>query len=327
MKRLGIIVGIDSVNNTKAYRAILACISPINSKQYNWKFDCKILSEDQMKKALGTIRFINAEFDIRAGKIKGSAGDFKRFQPVQKFRPFVIISQLVNSDGKIIGYKIANYDGGVKNIPIKEIIAYGKRANRAGCIPIQNAIFVPDTGDKSAHFKSYPNKPFLEELIIINKNKNTEKRRVNTVKNAKTLNKLEQIYTKEQIEELKIGKKDGVDIRIYANPALSAEQMKVLRKGLTKGLNIRKIAFPEYSVDAMKFYSMELEDNRDISKYLNPKYSAAQIAELSIAVEEGLDVSKMSDPNLSVSKMCERRKRLENNVFFEEDVNREGSWI
>ena len=103
--------------------------------------------------------------------------------------------------------------------------------------------------------------------------------------------------------------------------------MKVLREGLEQKVNVRPFAFPDYTVEAMRYYILELKTGMDIRQYLNSRYSIAQIAELSIAVSEGLDVSKMQDPDLSVRQMQERRIRLENNVFHDEDVEMDGSWI
>lgn len=326
-KTIGILVGIDIAGTQKAYRVLLATISPTQEdKQYNWKYSCKMMSEDSIIQSLtNRDTWLNVKLDN--GKIKGSTGDLKRFDNVQH-RPYVILSQIINSDNKIIGYKIANYDGKVASRPIKEMIAYGNRATKQGYVPIQNAIFIPaDDNNKSAHFKSYPNSPFIEEKIITKKNEYADKRRVNTQSNTKSLNKLEEIYTPEQIQQLKLGKQHGVEIRIFANPGLSALQMKILREGLEQKVNVRPFAFPDYSVDAMRYYILELKTGMDIRQYLSSKYSIAQIAELSIAADEGLDLSKMNDPELSIRQMQERRIRLENNVFHDEDVSVDGSWV
>ena len=49
-KQLGIVVGIDFHGNQKAYRVLIATISPKQGeeKQYNWKFECKLMSEAQV---------------------------------------------------------------------------------------------------------------------------------------------------------------------------------------------------------------------------------------------------------------------------------------
>ena len=130
----------------------------------------------------------------------------------------------------------------------------------------------------------------------------------------------------EQIKQLKEGKAQGVDIKIYANPALSAEQMKWLKFGLTKGADVRCIAFPEFKLEAMQYYVCELIDGMDIKKYLNTEYNAEQIAELSLAVEEGLDISNMANPKNSASDMAEIRERLEYNIWNDMLVTKDGSW-
>ena len=331
-KQLGLVVGIDTdMGGSTLYRVIVASISSTDKdKQYDWKFECRIMDTNSIKKAIqsGT-HWLNIK--LENGKLKGSTGSLTRFNN-NDYRPFVIISQLINSDDKIIGYKVANYNGEVKNIPLKEMIAYGHRAIKNKNIPVQNAIFIPTEivdGEVSrqAHFKAYPGCNFIEERIITSKNNNVDKRRVNVARNNNSLSKLNEIYTPEQIEQLTLGKQHGVDIRVYANPELSAQQMKLLRQGLEQKLNVKLFAFPEYTLDAMRYYIIELQSGMDIRNYLNSKYSIAQIAELSIAADEGLDLSKMSDPSLSVRQMQERRIRLENKVFSEHDVEREGSWI
>lgn len=324
-RQLGIVVGIDSDGYTKSYRVLIATIEQKAEKQYDWKFECRLINEADMIKALSPKTFGWLNVELLNGKVHGSSGDLKRFESTD-VHPYVIISQLINSDNKIIGYKIANYDGGVKNIRAKELISFGLRCSKQGRIPVQNAIFTAgDQNGKAAHYKSYTHNPFFEELIITNKNNHTENRKVNVVKNEKTLNKLDEIYTKEQINQLRLGKQNGVQIRIYANPALSARQMYELRIGLQHHVNVRPFAFPEYDADCMKFYVLQLITKCDIKNYLNPKYTPAQLLELSIAEEEGLDLSKMSDPSLSVRQMSERRIRMEQGVFREEDVD--GKWV
>lgn len=326
-RQLGVVVGIDKYKDTKVtqYRVIIATVSPKADKQYNWQFNCLMMSEEDIIKTFNTgAKWLNIK--LEKGKIKGSAGALSRFETQDK-KPLVVISQLVDSADKVIGFKVASYDGKVKNIAIKELIAYGNRVTKAGAVPIQNAIFVPDDNNKKAHYKAYPENQFITELIPTTTNKNVVKpSRVPVQKNEKTLNKLEEIYTAEQIAELREGKKNGVDIRIYANPALSAEQMQALRKGLQKGVNVKPFASPDYSPQLMKWYTNDSKAGIDIRRYLNPKYSIEQLSEISIAAEEGLDLSKLSDIKLSPNDMAEIRERLEHKIFKEELVKKDGSW-
>lgn len=324
--KTSIIVGIDKNNDTKSYRVMLVQVNQKAEKQYDWNFQCKMVTEPQMINYLTTgNKCLNAGLSKDGRSIKGTCGSFDRFDN-RVNRPYVILSQIQSTDGKTLGYKIANYDGGVKNISIKEMLAYGNRISKAGGVPVQNAIFVGADEDKKAHYKSYPDYNFLIEVLPTKENKHTEVKKVNVTENKKTLNKLDEIYSKEQIEQLKIGKSNGVDIRIYANPALSAEQMEILRKGLERKLNVRPLAFPYFKPNPMRYYIEELACGSDIRKYLNKDYDIHQISELSIAVEQGLDISKMANPKLKADEMAEIRERLERKIWKDEFVKKDGSW-
>lgn len=320
VKKIGAIIGIDKQNNKSIYRALLIAYDKNNTGEIKWQFQPRVLSDEQIIESFRAgLEFINIE--LINGKVHGSAGDLKRFENKNGSRPIVIIAQTSNSDGRAIGYIVANYDGKVTRVSTKQLLAYGNTSVKKGCTPVQNAIFIAEDNNKASHFKSYPNKQFIEEIIVVNKNEHNDTRRVNTANNQKTLTKAEQIYTPEQIKQLKLGKQKGIDIRIYANPKLSAEQMKILRKGIESKINVRPFAFPDYSVEAMKFYIVEIACKMDIRSFLSPKYSLEQLGELSLAAEDGLDISKLSDPSLSAKKMEEIRERLKAGVFREMEVD------
>lgn len=329
MATIGVVVGIDKNNNMTAYRVLQAQATEKEKNQYDWKFNCTMMSEQQILGALSAgWNFLNvtAEKDAKGViKVKGKSASLDRFNSTNH-KPSVIISQIQSSEGKLLGYKIANYEGNVKNVVLKEMIAYGNRATKAGATPVQNAIFVPAEEGRSAHFKSYPNCNFITEVIKSNKNTHTEVRTPNIQQNKKTLSRLEEIYNPSQIRQLKLGKQEGLNIKIYANPALTAEQMEVLRTGLSHKVNIRPLAFPEFNVNLMRQYIDDLENGLDIRKYLNPKYKLEQVAQLSLAAEEGLDLSKMSNPKLSATEMSEIRERLERNIWKDELVKKDGTW-
>ena len=97
--KLAAIVGIDTIDNERVYRAILAEYD-INKEtnEYKWQFKPKMLTEDSIIKSYNKkLNWIN--IDIVKGKVHGSAGDLKRFEPTNGARPFVILAQTVNSTG------------------------------------------------------------------------------------------------------------------------------------------------------------------------------------------------------------------------------------
>lgn len=324
--QFGVVVGIDNINNNKVYRVLVATAEQTEDKGvYRWEFKCIMMDKNQI---LDTFRNKTNWLNIKLenNEIKGSSGSLTRFED-NEHKPYVIISQITDGHDKTLGYKVADYNGNVTNIVLKEMLAYGNRMTKANKIPVQNAIFVPADGDKREHYKSYPNCRFIIEVLKVNKNKYAENKRVAIKQNEKKLSRLEEIYTKEQIIELKTGKANGVDIRIFANPALSPKQMNILRRGLERGLNVKPLAFPEFNEMSMRYYIEDLANGMDIKKYLNPQYNIEQISELSLAVEQGLDISKMANPKNSANTMAEIRERLENNIWHDELVKKDGSWI
>lgn len=331
MATIGAVIGIDKYNEKeKAYRVILAQVA-INKGVVSgeWQFKKSLVDLNTLRQLTQQAKFLNIAFENNS--IKGTTGSLDRFKSAVSgdrsvLRPMIILSELRTSEDRLIGYKVVNYDGEVKNIINKELLAYCKRMTKANGVPIQNAIYVPTEG-QFGHIKSYPHSPFIKEILNTNKNKYAEKPVLNVKKNEKTLSKLDEIYTKDQIAELKLGRQSGLDIRVYANPSLTANQMRVLRGGLAKGLNVKLIASPDYKVDCMKAYLVDLEDGLDIRSYLSPKYNIGQISELSIASELGLDISKLSNPKLSAVDMQEIRERLQNNIYKETLVKSDGSWV
>lgn len=322
--QVALVVGIDKDENKNTmYRVIVANITPKEGKQFNWQFTCKMMSSIDIIKSMSLgAKWINIKEEN--GKIKGSAGSLQRFEGAHK--PLVIISQLTDFAERILGFKVATYDGKVKNISIKELVAYGNRVTKAGGVPIQNAIFVPEDENKKAHYKAYPNCSFINEVIQNKTNKQQTVNKVPLQKNEKTLSRLEEIYTDKQIIELKEGKRNGVDIRIYANPALSALQMQALRKGLQKGVNVKPFASVEYSPELMRWYTNDSKAGIDIRPYLNPKFTIEQLSEISLAAEEGLDISLIADIKKSPNDMAEIRERMEHKIWKEELVKKDGSW-
>lgn len=326
-----VVVGIDNTNTGKLYRVISFKYKDTEKGEgyHSWEFKCEMLNEDMIKNAIkkyGESFFLNIGIN-GDGKITGKSSALSRFDAEKTgHHPIVIIAQYQTKDGRVIGYSTGTYDGKVRNISLKEMIAYGERCSKAGLVPVQNAIFVPAEGDKRGYFKSYPNMPFIISLHDTGKNKYAEVRRSNTKQNEKDLKKIDEIFTKEQIKELALGKQQGVDYKVYAIPALTPLQMKTLREGMLKGVNVRPFAYPEYKAIAMMYYIDCIENGIDIKQFLSPKYNAQQLFQLAYASEMGLNISKICNPKLGANDMAEIIVRLEQNTWKDQLVKKDGSW-
>ena len=324
-----IIVGIDDNQKIfgKQYRIITFKMKESNAGT-DWKYEKRIVDERTLVNVINMGGIVlNASLDDK-GKLKGDPASFSRFEKSS----LVIISELVADNDKVVGYKVAMSNGEVKNIRIEELIAYGIRCEQKGLIPAQNAIFISDSSDKKPHYKAYKDGQFIVERLHT-QTKNTFNSKLDKVEEPKKqIDKgqyLRDIYTEEQLKELKAGKDAGVDFRVYANPALSAEQMHVLREGLQKGLDSRAVspyAIPEYDVKVMAYLNDEQLEGYNISSILSPEYTLGQISELTLAIEEGLDVTQMNDPSNSVEEMAEIRLRMELEIWKPLEVKSHSSW-
>ena len=95
-------------------------------------------------------------------------------------------------------------------------------------------------------------------------------------------------YSEDQLKEIELGKEQGLDTKVYENPAFLAMQMQEIRLGLIKGLNVKI--------------------------YANPEFDWLQMGELRSALELGIDASKFADSKIPHDIMREERKSLEQGV-------------
>lgn len=311
---VGLIVGIDKQQENTVYRVIL---------MDKGGFSRKIVGEAELVNVMasGKINILNAR--ASGSRVKGTTGDLKRFNN-GKNRPLVVVSE-IKSNETLLGYKVADYNGVVKNVKLQELMNYCDKVSKQGGVPVQNCMYIPEKDGQKAHLRSYPGYKMPVERIERKKSANAKKPKV-VDKTAEAKSKLEQIFTKEQIRQLQLGKQENVNIRIYANPKLSAEKMEVIRKALKDGLHGEWIADPAYDIKVMKYLVADMKYGVDVSYYLNPEYNLEQLRELGSGFIAGVDVSKYADPSLPVSKMIQIREELEREIWKEDTVNTDSSW-
>ena len=344
------VVGLIKNQNRTLYRVISLNYKESKEKVQAYKGDLYFDWQVMLKKALteqeliqlikqnNRDNFINVTISP-SGQITGKGASLSRFSDLQM--RYVILTKLINNENKTIGYKIASTDGTIKNIPLNEMISYGLRADKKGIkYPVENAAFKISKEDpiKSSFYSAYPETPFFEERIFSGKKVEKvaraslpnqkkaeeivrEAEKVNSKTNIKqqdTKPKLSDIFNKEQLWQIYIGKNNGVDFRVYANPQLSVEQMQAIREGLESGVkpsDARLIAFPEYKADCMSVYLSDLKEGLNIKKYLNPKYNTSQLFRLSEAVELGLNIDKLLERDYTAAEMSEILTREKTKVY------------
>lgn len=311
----------------KYYRVAVLKHQAVKGKLHNWLPKLFTLSEAQLKNELAHKgkMFINAKLNEH-NDIVGTAGSLERLNyKVQNALSVVIVSTIEVGD-KIVGYRVLRASRNkfnLQTVKAKELYGYCARC-QDGIVPIQNAMFVPETvgadGKRSMTIRSYVKNQFVREVLEYNKpettpakvTKDTNKEHAENVKNDR---KLTDIFSRAQILQLQLGKKNNIDYRLYANPKFDPNQMKELREAMESGVNPRLYASPDFSVDSMRFYTAELLSKSDIRPLLNPKYNGNQLMQLSLGRIAGIDISQYANPNISAGEMEEIRTRLETGMY------------
>lgn len=256
---------------------------------------------------------------VASGKLAPVSGALSRFDNNWG----IVVSRLVEAGtDNTIGYRVLPRDGReTMRLRLKDVTTLGNQC-KEGTVPFQNAIFVKDdysTGVR-AHIKSFPDCPFPVEEMHTARNKHAIQNNMPVTSNRpdKSLRELDaemhSLYTKEQLHQLRLGQKSGVNISLYANPKISWEKMEIMRITMEKGFDVSVVAHPEYvvpcNVDSLRYILAMLVSGRDVSQLLNPKYTLAQVCELHSGLINFLDISQYADPSISAESMSKIRENL-----------------
>lgn len=340
---VGLIVGIEKANAQmpeNVYRVLFFRCSN-NPYDRQWQFTKHRLTEKQLADMIKskTARILNAT--VVKDRIKGTTGSLTRFGP----NTLVVISQIVLEGHGVIGYKVVDFNGNIKNVKLKDLLAYCNEVVKKGGIPLQNAVYVPATENTRDHIRSFENGDFIVELIkmrkvnVPNVGKVEEKaagkegevkeagKKEDGLNRKDKVKMLEEMYTKEQLKELQLGKEHGVNIKVYSNPRFTPEQMRILREALEEGLPAKIIANPDYDSLAMRYLRADMRNGIDVRNYASPVFDAYQLHQLSLGYTAGVDITKYANPALSAMEMADIREHLESGIWKEFEVTADGSWI
>ena len=324
----GHIIGIDLVDNgrMKVYHILLSSYNP-TAKDKQWRFSIDKVPERNLIGALRSNKIVLKNARLDGNKLVGTTGSLERFTPKSPIAnsPVVIISEIKvkGSPDRLVGYKVASKNSGVKNIKLDAMIAHcasvTKRAKETNsdAVPVQNYVY---DGNRRI-LRQYSDGQSIVEYTKVNKPAKASPANVDKEANKKQLSKLEEIFNKQQIQELRLGKSKGLDIRIYGNNKLSAEQMRAIREALEDGVDARAFASPAFSADVMKAYATNMKYGVDVRDFILPEYSVGQIYEISTAWLEGVDISKLADPKIKVDDMAKIRIELEQQLYNEVQVS------
>lgn len=307
------VFGVQDTVNGRVFAVLKYRYSVVNNEP-KWEARRYQMSEQDLVKAIASksTEFINV--DIKNNRVVQRGASFDRFKKLGNAQIVIGVMTVNRVSGyKVIGYRVVFKTGMIKAVKLQDVVNYAVAAQNKGLVPFQNAMFVQGKDQASQFLRAYNEGDFITESHVYTAKANQVVDSQNTPKDLKehVRHRASDIYTPEQLKELRTGKREDLPIKIYANPKLSAEQMKALREALEKGINPSRYASPEYEAKKMRFFTFQLSKHNRINEYLNPAYSYPQLVRLAQAVQMGLNVKTLLNPKMSVTEMDDEIVHLE----------------
>lgn len=215
----------------------------------------------------------------RDRKVKQDCGDFARFS---QYGSAVVIAELKSKSGRNLGYRLLSCANSILvNVKTEDILQ--KEASFGN-----NEHFLQNGIIRNKTVNCYPLKPF--PVITVNTSKSKQPKPQATSERPKETKK--QNFTSEQLNEIALCEKNGINSRFIKNSKLSPSQMRVLWVSKSKGALSERFANPQLSVEAMKFYADRLYDKKtadDCADMLkHTELSVPELTELYSCICQGL---------------------------------------
>ncbi|MCR5421682.1 MAG: FapA family protein [Lachnospiraceae bacterium] len=136
---------------------------------------------------------------------------------------------------------------------------------------------------------------------------------------------LDKGFTRDQVEEIKLGLEEGLDIEPYEDKDFFALQMKEIRLGLMSEVPVELYARKDFDWFQMEEIRLGLEDKLNVRLYAYPKVPFDTMRQLRLALKEGINLSKYL--SLPAGVLRELRKSVKSGVniarFIEEGYDEE----
>lgn len=119
---------------------------------------------------------------------------------------------------------------------------------------------------------------------------------------------------KEQLEQVRLGMKSGVDTHVYLDPKYMPLQMQWIRLGLEANLDVSYYASPSFDWFQMEEIYKGLEAGIDVSKYASVEVTYDRMRQIRKGLEAGIDLSPFK--KYGAPELREMRLALMNKVHI-----------
>lgn len=127
-------------------------------------------------------------------------------------------------------------------------------------------------------------------------------------------------FTADQIEEIEIGRHEGLPVQFYAKPEFLAIQMYQIRLGLEEELPVEKYASPEYDWFQMEEIRKGLKEDLPVEKYASPMIHYNTMRQIRLGLKHGINLAPYA--KLKPEILRELRKALESHVNIVEYIQK-----
>ncbi len=128
-------------------------------------------------------------------------------------------------------------------------------------------------------------------------------------------------YMDAQIEELRIGMKEGLPYALYDDPEFDWYQMKEIRVGLERKVDISLYDRKEYDYLLMREFRKGLEAGVNLFPYYEKGYSTSILRAIRHGQENGIDLIKYAEKGYQSDQMEQFLIAIQHHIPLEEHVN------
>ena len=123
-------------------------------------------------------------------------------------------------------------------------------------------------------------------------------------------------YSWLDMEEIRKGLKQGIDMTAYREAGYSTAQKREIRKGLARGLDVSIYDKKDFLSEQMKQIRLGLQDKLPVVFYSSPNYSSSQMEEIRKGLLANLDISTYASTDMPYLKMRAIRESMEDGLYF-----------
>ncbi len=117
-------------------------------------------------------------------------------------------------------------------------------------------------------------------------------------------------YQKAQNQEIKLGKEEGLDVSLYANPQFNWLQMEQIRMGLKDKVDASIYADPSNNYETMRQMRISLYAGIDLVPYLRRGFADDDLEEIRLAIMNRLPIDTWLQDNMCAPQIHEIRVGL-----------------